>query len=318
MHAKRFVLVCFWVAILPIVGPIGCSSNRPPVSTDLRIWSGFAGTFAKDLADRYNTTIPGITAGFQQNRSMAVVSAIQAGQADMGLAQADMVYIAYRHGIDKAAYPHTNLRGIAVMWVNNVYVVVRADSPIFSISDLRGKRVGLLAKGSAGEFISPIVLSAYAMTYDDVQAVFQSGALNTTALRDRTIDAFVQVNPVLTEPMKELDREVGLRLLPFDRDAINKLRARYPFLKRVIITRRDFPTQKGQVDTVGADSVLVCRKDLDEQMVYDLTKQLFLAVPHLVQSDPELAMIDETYASAFPIPLHPGAARYYREREILK
>ena len=77
----------------------------------------------------------------------------------------------------------------------------------------------------------------------------------------------------------------------------------------VVVLVNHLPSQKSEVKTVGVDAVLVCRKDLDEQTVYDLTKQLFLAVPRLAESDPEATMIDESYASAFPIPLHPGAER---------
>jgi TRAP-type uncharacterized transport system substrate-binding protein len=69
---------------------------------------------------------------------------------------------------------------------------------------------------------------------------------------------------------------------------------------------------------VGIDALLVCRDDLAEEVVYEFTKEFFAALPLLARSNSEAANVDVEKAPATPIPLHPGAARYYREREVLK
>ena len=64
--------------------------------------------------------------------------------------------------------------------------------------------------------------------------------------------------------------------------------------------------------------MLVCSEDLPEDVVYRLTKAFFSALPDLTRIHAAAMLIDAEQAPATPIPLHPGAARYYREREILQ
>jgi hypothetical protein len=71
-------------------------------------------------------------------------------------------------------------------------------------------------------------------------------------------------------------------------------------------------------DTIGVDSILICRKDLSEEIVYQLTKQFLAMLSSLAKSAPQAAGFDPDKASATPIPLHAGAARYYREQQMLK
>ena len=99
---------------------------------------------------------------------------------------------------------------------------------------------------------------------------------------------------------------------------MRRIRADYPFLKPAIIPRGTYTGQTGDIATVGVDNVLVCREDLPEEIVYRLTKAFFAALPELSRVHAAAMLIDPDQAPATPIPLHPGAARYYREREILQ
>ena len=69
---------------------------------------------------------------------------------------------------------------------------------------------------------------------------------------------------------------------------------------------------------LGIDALLVCRDELADEVVYQFTKEFFAALPKLAETNSEAANIDVETAPATPIPLHSGAARYYREREVLK
>ena len=70
--------------------------------------------------------------------------------------------------------------------------------------------------------------------------------------------------------------------------------------------------------TVGMDVLLLCREDLPERLVHDMTATLFDAIPELSKAHPAAAAIDPDRGPTTAVPLHPGAVRYYREREILK
>jgi TRAP transporter TAXI family solute receptor len=94
------------------------------------------------------------------------------------------------------------------------------------------------------------------------------------------------------------------------------LRQAYPFFSRAVIPSGTYPGQGKAVRTIGVDSLLVCRADLSEALVHDLTQRLFEILPLLSSSQQSLGPIDLDRAPATPIPLHAGAARYYREREL--
>ena len=98
------------------------------------MWSGIAPGFTNDLIQRFNSALPQFSIGLQTTAGgVVVVSAVDGGRGQLGLAQSDVVYRAYRCGIERNLYPHKNLRAIAVLWVNTLYVLVRADSTFKSI-----------------------------------------------------------------------------------------------------------------------------------------------------------------------------------------
>jgi TRAP transporter TAXI family solute receptor len=298
-----------------------CSSGAAATQSPqpLTFWSGTAAEFTGDLITRFNRALPQTHIDLQPTAGgVVVVSAVDGGKGQLGLAQSDVVYLAYRRGIEKNLYPHKNLRAIAVLWVNVLYVLVRDDSPFHSIKDLKGRRVGVILPGTAGEFSTRIVLGAYGMRYADVQPIFQPTDKIVAKLGLGEIDAVFSAKPVMLTSARTLSQTVPLRLLPIDRGVINQLRGSYPFLKPVTVEANQLPGQRQPVETLGSEWLLVCRSDLSEDLVYQLTREFFAQLPALARDHGEAALIDPEQAPAAPIPLHAGAARYYREREILR
>ena len=294
-----------------------CSSGAAaPPPQQLTLWSGIAPSFTIELIRRFNLALSDTRVGLQPTPGGVVaVSAVDSGQGQLGLAQSDVVYIAYRRGIEKNQYPHKNLRAIAVLWINTIHVLVRHDSPYQSIEQLKGQRVGIIPPGTSGEFSTRIVLSAHGMSYADVQPIFEPTGGLIPKLSSGQIDAVISANPILLDTVPQT---VPLRLLPMDRGAINELRGSYPFLKPVTVAANQLNGQDEPVETLGAEWLLVCRSDLSEDLVYQLTRTFMEQLPEMARDYGEAALIDPEQAPAAPIPLHPGAARYYREREILR
>jgi uncharacterized protein len=110
----------------------------------------------------------------------------------------------------------------------------------------------------------------------------------------------------------------GARLVPISGRPVDELINRYPFLRAVTIPAGTYPGQTAPVATVGVNVVLVCAADLSEPLVYDLTRSFFDALPLLAEAQPSLRLMDPEQAPATPIPLHDGAARYYRESELFR
>jgi hypothetical protein len=156
------------------------------------------------------------------------------------------------------------------------------------------------------------------MSYADVQPIFEPTDRIVPKLGRGEIDAVISANPIMLAAARTVNQTVPLRLLPIGRTVINQLRGSYPFLKPVTVAADELPGQARPVETLGAEWLLVCRSDLSEELVYQLTKAFFAQLPALARDHGEAALIDPEQAPATPIPLHAGAARYYREREVLK
>ena len=307
-------------AILLSLYTTACSSGvAAPQPQQLTLLSGIAAGFTNDLVKRFNSALPQTHINLQTSAGgVVVVSAVDGGQGQLGLAQSDVVYLAYRRGIERNQYPHKNLRAIAVLWVNTFYVVVRRDSPIKSIADLKGKRVGIIRPGTSGEFSTRIVLGVHGMSYADVQPIFEPTDDLMPKLGSREIEAVFSANPLMLTAAHSLSQTVPLRLLPIGRTEVNRLRGSYPFLKPVTLAPNQLKGQDQPIETLGAEWLLVCSSDLSEELVYQLTRAFFEQLPALARDHGEAALIDPEQAPATPIPLHAGAARYYREREVLR
>ena len=297
-----------------------CSSGQAaPRAQEITLLSGIAAGFTTDLVKRFNKGLPQTHITLQSSSGgVAVVSSVDKGEGQLGLAQSDVTYLAYRRGIEKNLYPHKNLRAITVLWINTFYVLVRADSPFRSITDLKGQRVGIIRPGTSGEFSTRIVLDAHGMRYTDVQPIFEPTDTLMPMLAKGEIDAVFSANPLMLDTIQTLSKTTPLRLLPIGRTEVNKLRSSYPFLRPVTVPAHKLAGQTKPIETLGSEWLLVCRSDLSEEVVYQLTREFFAQLPAMAKDFGEAALIDPEQAPATPIPLHAGAARYYREREILR
>ena len=139
------------------------------------------------------------------------------------------------------------------------------------------------------------------MSYADVKPIFEPTDTLMPMLAKGEIDAVFSANPLMVASALTLNQKVPLRQLAIERDVINQL-----------------PGQDEPTETLGAEWLLVCHNDLSEDLVYQLTRAFFEQLPAMARQHGEAALIDPEQAAAAPIPLHAGAARFYREREILR
>jgi TRAP transporter TAXI family solute receptor len=245
--------------------------------------------------------------------SIVVVSEIQAGEGELGLAQADVVYVAYRKGTPTLPKPHLDLRGIAVGGLNRLYVYVRREGPIQTIRDLRGKRIAIAPVGTAGEVLTRMVLDAYAISENDfvsrVHGIREMG--QSFDLED--LDAMIMVGSFDPKTYLSPPKVEDLRLVPIDQETISVLRTKYPFIKPASVKWRDARGDLRNITTVGTDSLVIARREVAEDVVYAVTSAIVNTSS--IRND---FSIDLDTAPATPIPLHFGASRFYRELQLSK
>lgn len=283
----------------------GTTEPAPAPPVTLRI----SRTTANDLEGAF-ASLPDI--GFQivaeGGSSITSLQDLRAGKTDVSIPMADVTYLAYSGQLKEMPGAFDELRGMAVTTLNALHLVAGGHSGIRAIGDLKGRRVSLGPPGSATALIAEQLLAAHDITMSEVRSERLPNPEFAGRLARGEIDAafvtFVPPNEGVATAAS-----AGGRLVEIEGLAIEQLRTRYPFLKRTLIPRLTYPNQDGPVRTIGVDALLVCRADVDEDVVYRLLGAYFATRPATRPPDLERA-------PATPIPLHPGAARYYRQREL--
>jgi TRAP transporter TAXI family solute receptor len=230
----------------------------------------------------------------------------------LAVIQTDLSYVVYTQGLPDFAGPQRRLRGMAVLYRSPLHLIVRRSSGIHSFSDLRGRRVFVGTDGNTTELTTNMILdgaglsvNSRRMPEDKVTEALSRGELDAAFIRGN--DPSPSVQRVMQAP--------GVMLIPISRTDVERIRSHHPFLRSTSIPAGMYGNN-AEVETVGVDMLLACRDDLPDDLAYWITRTLFESLPGLAESENLLRQIDLNQVSASPIPLHPGAARFYREREL--
>jgi TRAP transporter TAXI family solute receptor len=236
------------------------------------------------------------------------------GQAELAIVQTDLSYVAYMQGLPDLPGPQQRLRGIAVLYRSPLHLIARRGMGVETLSDLRGKRVFVGTDGNTTELSTKMILEAVGISVDEkrmpedkVPEALSAGELDAAFIRGN--DPSPAVQRVMKAP--------GVFLVPIRRSEVEKIRTHHPFLRSTSTPARMYGND-AELETVGTDMLLACRDDLPEELVYWVTRTLFESLPDLAASYSLLRQVDLQQLSASPIPLHPGAARFYRERELFQ
>jgi uncharacterized protein len=271
------------------------------------------------LAREYAQAVP--TADFELVDvvgSVAAVRAIQHREADIGVAFADVVYEAQAGLADHPDPTLGALRGMAALQVAPVHLVARAAARVTGVPDLRGHRIGTGQESSGQERLADLIFRAYNLEHGALERVSVIPENAAASLSRGAVDAAFVTGYYPLTPVTDAVRG-GAQLIPIDGEPVERLTREYPFLRHVVIPANTYTGQTGAISTIAVDRLLVCRDDLDDALIYALTRRLFEALPRMPSFlQTSLRLMDVEEASATPIPLHNGAARYYRERELMR
>jgi uncharacterized protein len=297
------------------------TAQAPPPTT-ITVGTVFAGgswdKVGRALAEAYTTRLPNLVATPETTEDLeAHVDAMQAGRIDVAVEDAETAYLAYSTGTRKVPEPHRKLRAIAVLFSTAVQLVARQDAGVERVADLKGKRVVTGQPGGSVDRAARLILDSHGVAWTAITPIATIDR-PADALRAHTIDAQFIYAPFQNPLIAGLTNDGDVRLIPLDQNHIAAIQERHHFLKSTTIPRGTYRHQDRDVLTVGMDVLLLCRDDLSEPLVYDLARTLFEAVPDLTAAHASAAGINPDRGPTATIPLHPGAARYYRERELLK
>jgi uncharacterized protein len=243
------------------------------------------------------------------------------GQVDLAFTQGDIADYASKGAVmfkDTGAIK--NLRAIASLYNETVQIVVPKDSPIKSVQDLKGKRVSVGAPGSGTEANALQMLEIYGLKFEDLgKAEHLDFGESSNHLKDGNIDAAFVTAGTPTAAVNELAATKGVNIVGMDDEHIKQLIAKYPYYAEQPIPIGTYPGFEQDVKTVAVKAQLVVRAELDETMVYNLTKALYENLDQMQKVHKKAEQIKlETALEGVSLELHPGAAKYFAEKGIKK
>lgn len=302
---------------------VACTQQQPTIAITpepLVIGTGArGGSFFADgeaLVRVWNTmdlTVPIVnreTAG-----SVANLEALQSGRTDCAFSYSDVAYEAHAGRLPGQPRQFDRLRGVALVQLSPLYFLVPAESSIKSIRDLHRRNVALRSRDSGSLQAAMLVLEAFGLDRSSITIVNESFLGSFARLQDGTVDAVF----ILTgQPSDSVARAVSdsARILPIAGDSIDRLREQYPFLRPVLIHGGTYAGHAEPIRTVGIESLLLCSDKVSAERVHQVTRAWFMTASKLTNDGEMSDAIGPDLGAATPVPLHEGAKRYYRERQL--
>ena len=256
------------------------------------------------------------------NGSLANVTAVGSGQLEAGFSQSDVATWAYTGtGAFEGKPKITDLRLIATLYPEDIHLVVKKNSGIKSVADLKGKRVALDEPGSGTLVDARLVLAAYGVKESDIKPEYIKPNQAGDKLKDGSLDAFFFVGGAPAGAIAELASSgVGIQLVPLGGPQAQALLKTSPWFSVHHIDAGTYKDVPG-VDTLAVSAQLVTSAKLDTDTVYQITKALYSepAQKALQAGHAKGKFITkENAVKGAGIPFHPGAEKFYKEAGLLK
>lgn len=249
--------------------------------------------------------------------SQANIEGIRDGIYQMAIVQNDVMNYAYA-GTNGFTEKITNFTAVGCVYAEVCQLVVKKDSGITSVADLKGKTVAVGDVGSGVYYNATQILAAAGIDIDkDINKVTASFGDSADQLKDGSIQAAFITAGTPTQAIETLSTTTGLALLPISDDVIAKLVEAYPFYAEYIATSDDYGFITEPVKTVAMMATYVVSNDLSEDTVYEITKNLWEKKDQIVHNTAKKMDINKAVAGIGNVPLHDGAAKYYKEAGII-
>ena len=314
----------FSLVILAVIGLVFSFASGSAEARTQFVSIGTGGTggvyypYGGGVAEIWSKKVDGVKAVAEvTGASVENTKLCSKGETLFGEIMSDVAYQAYT-GTGKFKGKPQKILGMFVMYPNVYHVVTRADSGVNSLSDLKGKKVSVGAPGSGTEFMTNLILEgALGISYKSFKVFRLSFNENANALKDNSIDVGIWCVAPPTSSIMDLATTHKIKIIPFSKEEIAKVTSKYPFYSGYTLPAGVYKGQDKPVYTASVWNTFICNADLDEELVYKLTKAVFenqdflIKIHHFAKyTTPENAV---KYSA---IPLHPGAAKYIREKGI--
>lgn len=271
------------------------------------------------LSQIYSENIPSVRTSVQATKaSVENLNLLQAGRGELAFALGDSVADA-RLGVEEAGFkaPMTRLRAIGGAYPNYIQIVASQASGIKTLADLKGKSISVGAPKSGTELNARAIFKAAGLTYQDMGKVqYLPYAESVELIKNRQLDATLQSSGLGMAAIRDLASVMPLNYVSIPVEVVSGIGN--PAYQSGVIPANTYDGQVEDIPTVAITNILVTHEEVPEETAYQMTRLIYENLPRL--SNAHSAANDITLQDAprhLPIPLHPGAERYYREKGLL-
>jgi TRAP transporter TAXI family solute receptor len=267
----------------------------------------------------YSDKLPDVRTQVQATKaSVENLILLQQGRGEIAFASGDSLKAAW-DGDEEAGFKSRldRLRIVGAIYPNYIQIVATADSNIKTLADLRGKRLSVGAPRSGTELNSRAILAAAGLSYKDIGKVeYLPFAESVELLKNRQLDATLQSAGLGVASLRDLSASTDISLVSVPKQVVDKIGP--PFVS-VKIPANTYTGQDKDVPTAAVANYLVTSSAVSDDLAYQMTRLIFENLPGLANAHAAGKEIKlETAATGNPIPLHPGAVRYYKEKGLLE
>lgn len=318
MKSKLMGKFCVSICMI-IVGIMFVATPSSAQTTFISIAAGGTGgvyyPYAGGLAEIWTRHVPGVQAVAEvTGASVENIRLLNRAESLTATVMNDAAYQAYYAEGRFDGNPQ-NVRAMFQMYPHHYHVVALKGSGINTIYDIKGKHVSVGAPASGTEFKTDLIFKALGISYNDFRVHRLSFTETANALKDRTIDVGIWDVAAPTSSIMDLAVTRDIVLIPFSDEDMQKIIDAYPFYSPFVLPADSYRGVDYPVSNPSVWNSVLCNADLPDDLVYQLVKAVFehqdylkMIHPFAAYSTPENAMV------ATPIPLHPGAVKYYKEK----
>ena len=263
------------------------------------------------MADVINRNLDGTTARAEvTGASVENIRRVAAGQMTFGFSSSSTLYEATVGQGTFDGQP-LNVASMAYLYPAVLQVATIEDTGITDISQLAGKSVSMGPPGSNAAVLARRLLTAYGVL-GDVEQQFLSYNEGISALKNGQVEAAVVLAGAPTASLIDLDAQEDMVLLSVDANTVANMLRDYPFYQLYDVPANTYPDQTSAVTMINDPATLFTATSADPDLIYNLTRTLFDNLDQLAEVHPQAATISADTATQVPVPLHPGAARYFK------
>jgi hypothetical protein len=267
----------------------------------------------------YSDKIPNVKTQVQATKaSVENLILLQQGRGELAFTLGDSLKAAWE-GDEEAGFKSKldKLRTLGAIYPNYIQIVATADSGIKTLADLKGKSLSVGAPKSGTELNSRAILSAAGMTYKNMGKVeYLPFAESVDLMKNRQLNATLQSAGLGVASLKDLSTSTEITVVSVPKAVVDKIGP--PFVP-AMIPSNTYAGQDKDVPTAAVVNYLVTSSAVSDDLAYQMTRLVFESLPELVNAHAAGKEIKlESAATGSPVPLHPGAIRYYREKGVMK